>query len=52
MQGFKSSNQAQLFLSIFDVIYQYFHPKKHALRADAYRNQLDLRCLTLSQFIA
>ena len=49
MQRFKSTQQAQLFLSIFDVLYHYFHPKKHKLKADAYRNQLDLRHDTWSQ---
>ena len=52
MQRFKSPQQAQLFLSMFDVIYQYFHPKKHKLSTDEYRNQLDLRHHVWSQLIA
>jgi putative transposase len=52
MQRFKSTQQAQLFLSIFDVFYHYFHPKKHKLQADEYRNQLDFRYDTWLQFIA
>ena len=45
MQRFISLQQTQLLLSIFDVIYHDFHPKKHKLQASAYRHQLDLRCL-------
>jgi putative transposase len=44
MQRFKSSNQAQLFLSIFDIIYRYFHPPKHQLIAEVYCEQLDICC--------
>ena len=44
MQRFKSPAHAQLFLSIFDIIYQYFHPKKHKLPAMSYRWALDQRC--------
>jgi hypothetical protein len=44
MQRFKSISQAQLFLSIFDVVYHYFHPKKHQLPAVSYRWKLDQRC--------
>jgi transposase-like protein len=42
MQGFKSRQQAQTFLSIFDIIDSYFHPKKHKLQADEYRRQLEV----------
>ena len=52
MQRFKSTRQAQLFLSIFDVFYDYFHPKKHKLQADEYRHQLDFHYDTWLQFIA
>ena len=52
MQRFKSPQQAQLFLAIFDVIYHYFHPKKHKLQADDYRTQLDLRCDVWSQLVS
>ena len=44
MQRFKSTGQAQLFLSVFDVIYHFFRPKKHKLSAHAYRRELDQRC--------
>ena len=52
MQRFKSPQQAQLFLSLFDVVYHYFHPPKHRLKADVYREQLNKRCDTWSQFVA
>ena len=52
MQCFKSADQAQLFLSVFDIIHRYFHPKKHQLQATDYRNQLDRCCHTWSQIIA
>ncbi len=52
MQRFKSPEQAQVFLSIFDIIYRYFHPPKHKLQAHDYRQQLDRCCHTWSQFIA
>lgn len=38
MQRFKSPLQAQTFLSIFGPIYEHFHPNKHLLRADNYRD--------------
>jgi putative transposase len=44
MQRFKSTQQAQLFLSIFDIVYHFFHPKKHQLTAVNYRWKLDQRC--------
>jgi len=52
MQRFKSPKQAQDFLSVFDILYQFFHPKKHQLQADEYRNQLDGRCDVWSQLVA
>ena len=52
MQRFKSPVQAQLFLSIFDILYRYFHPPKHLLTADAYRQQLDTCCQTWASFVA
>ena len=52
MQCFKSPQQAQLFLSVFDIIYRYFHPPKHRLPADNYRQQLDQRCITWSGIAA
>jgi len=52
MQRFKSMQQAQHFLSIFDILYHYFHPPKHALTADVYREQLDTRCQTWASFVA
>ena len=52
MQRFKSPRQAQNFLAGFDVLYHYFHPKKHKLQAEVYREQLALRYQTWSQFIA
>ena len=52
MQRFKSQSHAQLFLSIFDVIYHYFHPKKHQLQAESYRWELDQRCYVWSTTLA
>ena len=52
MQRFKSLEQAQLVLSTFDLVYHYFHPPKHKLQADVYRQQLNQRCDTWSQFVA
>ena len=52
MQRFKSPQQAQLFLSVFDIIYHYFHPNKHKLQAEVYRTQLDLRYDSWDLFIA
>lgn len=52
MQRFKSPYQAQLFLFIVDVLYHYFHPKKHAIQTDDYRHQLDLRFNIWSQLAA
>jgi putative transposase len=43
MQRFKSPRQAQTFLSIFGPIYEHFHPKKHLMKAETYRNQLAQR---------
>lgn len=51
MQQFKSSDQAQLFLSIFDIIYRYFHPPQHHLIAEAYREQLDTCCQTWDSLV-
>jgi putative transposase len=52
MQRFKSPPQAQTFLSIFGPIYEHFHPKKHHLQADDYRDQLTLRFDTWDNLIA
>jgi putative transposase len=52
MQRFKSPEQAQLFLALFDVVYHYFHPPKHRLKAAVYREQLNKRCDTWLQFVA
>ncbi|MEO1288564.1 MAG: IS6 family transposase [Chloroflexota bacterium] len=52
MQRFKSPQQAQQFLSIFDILYHYFHPKRHKLKADLYRDQLDERYDTWWQLVA
>jgi putative transposase len=40
LQRFKSPEHAQRFLSIFGIIYDYFHPKKHQIPANTYRNDL------------
>ena len=37
MQRFKSSEQAQNFLSAHSFIYGHFHPRRHRLAADIYR---------------
>jgi putative transposase len=37
MQRFKSSGQAQDFLSAHSFIYSHFHPRRHRLAANAYR---------------
>ena len=37
MQRFKSSGQAQDFLSAHSFIYGHFHPRRHRLAADTYR---------------
>jgi putative transposase len=50
MRQLKSPQQAQNFLSVFDVVYHYFHPKKHLLQPDVYHTQIALRCKVLSQF--
>ena len=52
MQRFKSPPQAQTFLSIFGPIYEHFHPKKHLLQADDYRDQLAHRFDTWAAMIA
>jgi len=51
MHRFKSPQQAQVFLSVFDVIHNFFHPKKHKLPAQIYRQQLSQCCQTWAQFI-
>ena len=50
MQRFKSPEQAHRFLSSFGLIYDYFHPKKHKLPANQYRQQLSNRFAILMQF--
>jgi putative transposase len=37
MQRFKSSRQAQDFLSAHSFLYGHFHPRRHRLAADVYR---------------
>jgi putative transposase len=51
MQRFKSPQPAQTFLSIFGLIYQHFHPKKHQLPAAIYRDQLAQRFDTWAQLV-
>jgi putative transposase len=36
MQRFKSSAQAQQFLSAHDMIYSHFRPRRHLMAADVY----------------
>ncbi|MEP0919877.1 IS6 family transposase [Leptolyngbya sp. DQ-M1] len=43
MRCFKSPGQAQRFLSAFDPIRSYFHPKQHDLSAKRYREQMHQR---------
>ena len=43
MRRFKSSGQAQRFLSAFGPIRDHFHPKQHQLTAPRYRQQLRQR---------
>lgn len=52
MQRFKSPQPAQTFLSIFDILHYYFHPKKHHLSADTYRDQLDTCFQTWDSIVA
>ncbi len=52
MQHFKSSEQAQNFLSTFGIVYGYFHPKKHKLKAEIYQQQLANRFEIWSQLVA
>jgi putative transposase len=51
MQRFKSTQQAQLFLSIFDIVWPFFHPKKHQLTAVNYRWTLDQHCHVWATFV-
>jgi putative transposase len=37
MQRFKSSDQAQRFLSAHAFIYGHFHPRRHRMSATSYR---------------
>ena len=37
MQRFKSSDQAQRFLSAHDITYGHFRPRRHVMRANDYR---------------
>ena len=39
MQRFKSSDQAQDFLSAHAIIYGHFRPRRHRLSADGYRHR-------------
>ena len=52
MQRFKSPPQAQTFLSIFGLIYEHFHPPKHLLQANDYRDRLAQRVDTWAALIA
>jgi putative transposase len=46
MQGFKSSLQAQDFLSAHAFIYGHFHPRRHLLAADAFRKAIRFDAFT------
>jgi len=55
MRRFKSSGQAQRFLSAFGPIRDHFHPKQHQLNAHRYRQLLrqrldDWREVALAKF--
>ena len=52
MQRFKSPEQAQAFLSVFGIVYLFFRPKKHKLKAQEYRNQLATRFANWSEMAA
>ena len=43
MQRFKSSEQAQRFLSPFGPIYEHFKPRRHLMKAADYRKIMDNR---------
>src|SRR5919198_3214707 len=43
MQGFKTSGQAQRFLSAYGPIAQHFRPRRHRFSAPAYRHELGKR---------
>ena len=49
MQHFKSSNQAQDFLSAHSFIYGPFHPRRHRLAAHAFRTVRSEAFLTWQQ---
>jgi|SRR5215216_5569376 len=54
MRRFKSVGHAQRFLSAFGMISSHFRPKRHLLRANSYREEMELRFtiwqeLTLTQ---
>jgi putative transposase len=49
MQHFKSSNQAQDFLSAHSFIYGQFHPRRHRLAAHAFRTVRSEAFLTWQQ---
>ena len=52
LQRFKSPEHAQRFLSIFGIIYDYFHPKKHQIPANTYRDKLANRFETWAYLVA
>jgi putative transposase len=41
MQGFKSPEQAQRFLSAHSMIYGHFRPRRHLMTTDQYRHARD-----------
>jgi putative transposase len=41
MQRFKSAEQAQRFLEPFSTVCNHFRPRRHRLRATAYRRLMD-----------
>jgi hypothetical protein len=49
MQGFKSPEHAQHFLSRYGPIAQHFRPRRHLQSASGYRTEMEKRCESWSQ---
>jgi putative transposase len=51
MKRFTSPGHAQRFLSVFSGISPHFHPRRHRLRADAYRREMTSRFATWNDVV-
>jgi hypothetical protein len=49
MKKFTSARHAQRFLSVFSGISPHFRPRRHRLRAQEYRSEMDTRFTTWNQ---